>query len=72
MYLVENVSDTTQPIQVIRPEGGFRIVRLAPGESGTFDIDPGQARYHRGALTASPVAAEKPAKTRRKAKRPKA
>ena len=68
MFIVSNVSDKPQPVQVILPEGGLKTVNLAPGESGTFNIDPGQARYHRGALTAKPV----PAKTRRKAKRPKA
>lgn len=68
MYVVTNTSDETQRFYEIDPHGGFRQVALPAGESGTFNIDPGQARYHRGALTAKPA----PTKTRRKAKRPKA
>lgn len=72
MYVVENTSDTTQRFNEADPQGGFRKIFLAPGESGTFDIDPLQGRFHRGALKATPVPVEKPAKARRKAKRPKA
>lgn len=72
MYVVTNTSDETQPFNEIDPAGGFRRIRLAPGESGTFDIDPGQARFHRGALKVSPVEAEPPAKPRRKPARKRA
>jgi len=58
MYVVENTSDTTQRFNEADPQGGFRKIFLAPGESGTFDIDPGQARFHRGGLKVSPVVAQ--------------
>lgn len=58
MYVVENTSDTVKRFNEADPKGGFRTVRLAPGESGTFDIDPGQARFHRGGLKATPVTTE--------------
>lgn len=76
MFIVENTSDETAKFNEIDPAGGFRAVRLAPGESGTYDIDPGQARFHRGGLKVSPIVDTSPAKptTSRKAtpKRPKA
>lgn len=68
MYVVENTSDTTQRFNEADPQGGFRKIFLAPGESGTFDIDPGQARFHRGGLKVSPVASEAPAKPKTKPK----
>lgn len=55
MFVVENVSDRTQRFNEADPSGGFRQIILAPGESGTFDIDPAQARFQRGELKATAV-----------------
>lgn len=68
MYVVENTSDETRQFYEIDPMGGFKTVSLAPGEAGTFDIDPLHGRFHRGGLKITPVPVKKPRKAKRKAK----
>lgn len=82
MHTVKNVSDTTQRFNAIRPQGGFELVRLAPGEGATVEIDSRQPRFNGGALkveavieaaaevAAEPVAAETKPKSKAKAVEP--
>lgn len=55
MFEVKNVSDRSQRFNEADPNGGYRQIILAPGEIGTFDIDPAQARFQRGELKVTPV-----------------
>jgi hypothetical protein len=50
MHKVTNTSKTTQRFNAIRPEGGFDLVRLAPGESKDVEIDTMQPKFTGGAL----------------------
>jgi hypothetical protein len=55
MFTVTNNSNETKRFNEEDPNGGFRLVRLAPGESGQFEINPNQAIFQRGELTVTPA-----------------
>lgn len=60
MFTVTNTSDETKRFKEFDPNGGFRLIRLAPGASGEFDIDPNQAVFVRGGMDVASVEAKKP------------
>lgn len=60
MFTVTNTSDETKRFNEFAQKGGFRLIRLAPGASGAFDIDPNQAVFVRGGLEVAPVETKKP------------
>lgn len=59
MHKVTNTSDTTQRFNAQRPEGGFELVRLAPGESKNVEIDAKQPKFTGGALKVEEIKAAK-------------
>lgn len=61
MFTVTNTSDETKRFNEADPQGGFRLIRLAPGEGGEFDIDPNQAVFVRGGLDVAPASPAEPA-----------
>ena len=48
MHHVKNTSETTQKFWSRNDTGLLKLVRLEPGQSGDFEIDPAQPRFAKG------------------------
>lgn len=71
MHHVKNVSEDSQPFHGFDEEGEPKTFRLAPGESGKFEINPAQAAFQSGELKVTAVRADAPPATPAPPRRPK-